>query len=390
MACSGKLWNFMSMNLLPSIPPAVAMLTVNLAMWPVWAPEGKGAPVECYDIMRFPHGGIMAKNMQVLLANRPTGPVEESNFKIVETDLPKPGGGEILVKNYWLSLDPYMRGRMNAVKSYAKYVEIGEVMTGGTVGKVLESNNPKFKVGDHVVGTLGWQNYATSNGEGLAVVDVNIVPPAAYLGVCGMPGVTAWIGLLEYCAPKAGETVLVSAASGAVGGVVGQLAKLQGCRAVGIAGGPKKCEYAVKELGFDACVDYKAGKLIDDLKAACPNGVDNYFENVGGEVLDASFRVLNPFARVALCGLISDYNRTEPYGVKMIRALLVNRVKLQGFIVFDRQDLYPRAVSALVKAVSQGKIKYRETIAEGLQNAPKAFIGLLKGDNLGKQLVKLA
>jgi NADPH-dependent curcumin reductase CurA len=332
----------------------------------------------------------MAKNMQVLLASRPTGPVEESNFNIVETDMPKPGGGEILVKNYWLSLDPYMRGRMNAVKSYTKYVEIGEVMTGGTVGKVVESNNPKFKVGDHVVGSLGWQNYATSNGEGLAVVDVNIVPPAAYLGVCGMPGVTAWIGLLEYCAPKAGETVLVSAASGAVGGVVGQLAKMQGCRAVGIAGGPKKCEYAVKELGFDACVDYKAGKLIDDLKAACPNGVDNYFENVGGEVLDASFRILNPFARVALCGLISDYNRTEPYGVQMIRALLVNRVKLQGFIVFDRQDLYPRAVSALVKAVAAGKIKYRETIAEGLQNAPKAFMGLLKGENFGKQLVKLA
>jgi NADPH-dependent curcumin reductase CurA len=184
--------------------------------------------------------------------------------------------------------------------------------------------------------------------------------------------------------------VLVSAASGAVGGVVGQLAKLQGCRAVGIAGGPKKCEYAVKELGFDACVDYKAGKLIDDLKAACPNGVDNYFENVGGEVLDASFRILNPFARVALCGLISDYNRPEAYGVKMIRALLINRVKLQGFIVFDRQDIYPRAVAALVKAVSQGKIKYRETIAEGIHSAPKAFIGLLKGDNLGKQLVKLA
>ena len=332
----------------------------------------------------------MAKNMQVLLANRPTGPVEESNFNIVETDVPKASGGEILVKNYWLSLDPYMRGRMNAVKSYTKYVEIGEVMTGGTVGAVIESNNPKFKIGDHVVGSLGWQNYATSNGEGLAIVDTKIVPPAAYLGVCGMPGVTAWIGLLEYCAPKAGETVLVSAASGAVGGVVGQLAKLQGCRAVGIAGGPKKCEYAVKELGFDACVDYKAGKLIDDLKAACPGGVDNYFENVGGEVMDAAFRVLNPFSRVALCGLISDYNRPEPYGTKMIRSLLVNRVKLQGFIVFDRQDLYPRAVAALVKAVSQGKIKYRETIAEGLQNAPKAFMGLLKGDNLGKQLVKLA
>jgi NADPH-dependent curcumin reductase CurA len=332
----------------------------------------------------------MAKNTQVLLASRPTGAVEESNFKVVETDMPKPGGGEILVKNYWLSLDPYMRGRMNAVKSYTRYVEIGEVMTGGTVGKVVESNNPKFKVGDHVVGSLGWQNFATSNGEGLAVIDVNIVPPAAYLGVCGMPGVTAWIGLLEYCAPKAGETVLVSAASGAVGGVVGQLAKMQGCRAVGIAGGPKKCEYAVKELGFDACVDYKAGKLIDDLKAACPNGVDALFENVGGEVLDASFRLLNPFSRVALCGLISDYNRPEPYGVKMIRALLVNRVRLQGFIVFDRQDLYPRAVSSLVKSVAAGKIKYRETIAEGLQSAPKAFMGLLRGENFGKQLVKLA
>jgi NADPH-dependent curcumin reductase CurA len=331
----------------------------------------------------------MTKNIQVQLASRPAGPVEESNFKIVESDIPKPGGGEVLVKNLWLSLDPYMRGRMNAAKSYAKYVEIGEVMTGGTVGQVIESNNPKFRIGDHVVGSLGWQLYATSNGEGLNVIEPHIVPLSAYLGVCGMPGVTAWFGLLEYCAPKAGETVLVSAASGAVGGVVGQLAKMQGCRAVGIAGGPKKCEYAVKELGFDACVDYKAGKLIDDLKAACPDGVDCLFENVGGEIMDASFRLLNPFSRVALCGLISDYNRPEAYGVKMLRALLVNRVKLQGFIVFDRQDLYPKAVAHLVKAVSDGKIKYHETIAEGLRSAPRAFMGLLKGENLGKQLVKL-
>jgi len=332
----------------------------------------------------------MTKNLQVLLASRPTGPVEESNFKIVESDIPKPGGGEVLVKNLWLSLDPYMRGRMNAAKSYAKYVEIGDVMVGGTVGQVIESNNPKFRIGDHVVGSLGWQLYAISNGEGLNVIEPHIVPLSAYLGVCGMPGVTAWFGLLEYCAPKAGETVLVSAASGAVGGVVGQLAKMQGCRAVGIAGGPKKCEYAVKELGFDACVDYKAGKLIDDLKAACPNGVDAYFENVGGEIMDASFRLLNPFSRVALCGLISDYNRPEAYGVKMLRALLVNRVKLQGFIVFDRQDLYPKAVAHLVNAVAAGKIKYHETIAEGLRSAPRAFMGLLKGENLGKQLVKLA
>jgi NADPH-dependent curcumin reductase CurA len=331
----------------------------------------------------------MPKNMQVLLASRPTGWVEEANFKIVETDMPKPAAGEVLVKNLWLSLDPYMRGRMNAVKSYSKYVEIGEVMVGGTVSQVVESSHPKFKAGDHVVGSLGWQQYATSTGEGLSVVDPKLVPLSTYLGVCGMPGGTAWIGLLEYCAPRAGETVLVSAATGAVGGVVGQLAKLQGCRAVGIAGGPKKCEFAVKELGFDACVDYKAGKLVDDLKAACPNGVDNYFENVGGEVMDAAFRVLNPFSRVALCGMVSDYNATEAYGTKMMRALLVNRVKLQGFIVFDRPDLYQKAMAQLPKWVAQGKIKYHETIAEGLRSAPAAFIGMLKGQNLGKQLVKL-
>ncbi len=332
----------------------------------------------------------MAKNVQVLLASRPTGQVEESNFNIVETDIAKPGGGEVLVRNLWLSLDPYMRGRMNAVKSYAKYVEIGEVMTGGTVGEVIESNNPQFKVGDHVVGSLGWQLYATSNGEGLTVVDPKLVPLSAWLGVCGMPGATAWIGLLEHCAPKAGETVLVSAASGAVGSAVGQLAKLQGCRAVGIAGGPEKCRHVVADLGFDACVDYKAGNLLESLRAACPAGVDNYFENVGGEVMDTAFRLLNPFSRVALCGLISDYNRPEPYGTKMIRSLLVNRVKLQGFIVFDRQDLYVRAVAQMAKYVSEGKIKYRESVADGIRSAPKAFMGLLQGKNFGKQVVKLA
>jgi NADPH-dependent curcumin reductase CurA len=332
----------------------------------------------------------MAINKQIVLASRPKGWVEEANFRLVESEVPKPGPGELLVKNLWLSLDPYMRGRMNAVKSYSKYVEIGETMVGGTVGQVVESNNPKFKPGEHVVGSLGWQLYAISNGDGLTVVDPKLVPLSAYLGACGMPGGTAWIGLLEHCAPKAGETVLVSAATGAVGSVVGQLAKLQGCRAVGIAGGRKKCDFAVKELGFDACVDYKAGKLVDDLKAACPNGVDCYFENVGGEVLDSAFRMLNPFSRVALCGLISDYNLEEPYGVKMIRSLLVNRVKLQGFIVFDRPDLYARAIGHLTRLVAQHKITYHETVAEGLENAPKAFIGLLKGENLGKQLVKLA
>jgi NADPH-dependent curcumin reductase CurA len=332
----------------------------------------------------------MATNMQVLLASRPTGWVEESNFRIVESPIPRPGPGEVLVKVHWLSLDPYMRGRMNAGKSYARAVEIGEVMTGGTVAEVTESNHRKFKPGDYLVGSLGWQQYAVSDGEGLTKVDPKLVPLSCYVGVVGMPGVTAWVGLLEHCQPKAGETVVVSAASGAVGSVVGQLAKMQGCRAVGIAGGSTKCDYVVRDLGFDACVDYKGGKLYDDLKAACPDGIDCYFENVGGEVMDTVFRQLNPFSRVALCGLISEYNLTEPYGVTMMRALLVNRVKLQGFIVSDRMDLYQRALPRLGKAVAEGRIKYRETVAQGLENAPKAFIGMLKGANLGKQLVKVA
>ena len=331
----------------------------------------------------------MAKNIQVQLGSRPTGPVEESNFKIAETDVPKPGPGEALVKNLWLSLDPYMRGRMNAVKSYSKYVEIGEVMVGGTAGEVIESRNPKFAVGDKVVGMLGWQQYACSGGVGLNKIDASRAPMPAFLGVLGMPGVTAWVGLLDICQPKTGETVVVSAASGAVGGVVGQLAKMQGCRTVGIAGGPAKCAYAVKELGFDACVDYKAGKLYEDLKAACPDGIDCYFENVGGVVMDTVLRLLNAFSRVALCGLISDYNTTEPYGITMIRSILVNRVNVRGFIVSDRMDLYQRAIPKLGKLVAQGRIKYRETIAEGLAAAPAAFIGLLKGENFGKQLVKL-
>ena len=332
----------------------------------------------------------MATNMQVLLASRPTGWVEETNFRIVENPVPKAGAGEVLVKVHWLSLDPYMRGRMNATKSYAKAVEIGEVMTGGTAGEVIESNHRKLKVGDYVVGPLGWQQYAVSDGEGLTKVDPKLVPLSCYVGVVGMPGATAWIGLLEHCQPKAGETVVVSAASGAVGSVVGQLARMQGCRAVGIAGGKAKCDYVVRELGFDACVDYKAGKLYEDLKAACPEGIDCYFENVGGEVMDTVFRQLNAFSRVALCGMIAEYNLTEPYGMKMLRALLVNRVKLQGFIVSDRMDLYARALQQLGKAVAQGKIKYRETLAQGLESAPKAFIGMLKGENLGKQLVKVA
>ena len=332
----------------------------------------------------------MSKNLQVLLANRPTGWVAESDFRIVEGPIAKPGPGQVLAKVHWLSLDPYMRGRMGTGKSYAKPVEIGEVMTGGTVAEVIESSNGKFKPGDYVVGPLGWQQYAISDGEGLTKVDPKLVPLSCYVGCVGMPGATAWIGLLEHCKPLAGETVAVSAASGAVGSVVGQLARLQGCRTVGIAGGKTKCDFVVKELGFDACVDYKAGNLHEDLKAACPEGIDCYFENVGGEVMDTVFRQLNAFSRVALCGMIADYNATEPYGVTMMRSLLVNRVNLRGFIVSDRPDLYARAIARLGKLVAQGKIKYHETVAEGLESAPKAFIGMLKGANLGKQLVKVA
>ena len=331
----------------------------------------------------------MTTNMQVLLASRPTGWVTEENFKITSTPVPKPADGQILVRNHYLSLDPYMRGRMNDTYSYAAKQELDRVMIGGTVGEVIESKNPKFKVGDIVVGPYGWQQYGCSDGAGVNKVDVSRVPMSAYLGVIGMPGVTAWVGLLDICQPKSGETVVVSAASGAVCSAVGQIAKLTGCRAVGIAGGKAKCDYVVQELGFDACVDYKAGRLDADLKAAVPNGIDCYFENVGGEILDAVLRRTNPISRIAVCGLLSQYNATESYGVKTFQAILVNRIKVQGFIVSDRLNLWPQAMTDLASWVAAGKLKYRETVAQGLENAPKAFIGLLKGQNFGKQLVKL-
>ena len=332
----------------------------------------------------------MEKNIQIRLASRPKGWVKKSDFEIVESTLPSPDHGEVVVKNHWLSLDPYMRGRMSSAKSYATPVKIGEVMTGATVGEIVSSKNKTFQEGMYVVGRLGWQKFSLSTGSDLVEINPDIVPVQNYLGVCGMPGATAWIGLIEICNPKPGETVIVSAATGAVGSVVGQLAKLSGCRAVGIAGGPDKCEYAIKQIGFDACVDHKSEGLVERLEIACPNGVDCSFENVGGKIMDSVMNVLNPFSRIALCGLISGYNETEPYGMKMIRSILVNRVKMQGFIVFDRSDLYAKAIRKLVHWVSEGKIKYRETVVEGIENAPEAFIGMLKGANLGKQLVKIA
>ena len=327
-------------------------------------------------------------NLQVLLARRPTGAPQESDFRLVETAVPEIGDGQFLVRSHYLSLDPYMRGRMNEARSYAKPAQLGEVMVGGAVGEVLDSRHPKFKTGDKVVGAFGWQLYAASDGAGVRVVDPG-VPLPAYLGVLGMPGVTAHIGLLDFGEPKAGETVVVSAASGAVGAVVGQIARIRGCRAVGIAGGPDKCRYVVEELGLDACVDYKAGRLWEDLSQATPKGIDVYFDNVGGEILDTVLRRLNPFARIPLCGLISQYSATEPYALKNAGALLVNRVKLQGFIVSDHLPRWKAALADLAQWRSEGKIKYRETIAEGLRSAPSAFIGMLEGRNFGKQLVKL-
>jgi len=329
-------------------------------------------------------------NKRIVLASYPEAWVTEANFRLETAPLPKPGEGEVLVKNHWLSLDPYMRGRMSQQKSYVKGVEIGEVMTGETAGEVLESKHPGFKPGDKVTAPSGWQLYWSGKGELLTKVDASKVSLSYFLGCLGMPGRTAYFGMKEICAPKAGETVIVSAASGAVGSVVGQLAKAWGCRAVGIAGGKAKCNYVTQELGFDACVDYKAGDLYGQLKAACPKGVDANFENVGGEILDTVLRLMNVRGRIALCGLISDYNAKEPYGVKMFRSILVNRLKVQGMIVFDWLQRYPEANQALLELVLGGKLKYRESVVDGIENAPKGLIGLLKGENFGKQLVRLA
>jgi NADPH-dependent curcumin reductase CurA len=326
-------------------------------------------------------------NRRVLLASRPSGWVSESNFRIEAAPLPQPAEGEVLVKNLWLSLDPYMRGRMSDAKSYVKGVELGEVMVGQTVGEVISSRNERFVKGDKVLTQLGWQLYGTSRE--VSKVDEKRAPLSYYLGILGMPGMTAYFGLKEIGQPKSGETVVVSAASGAVGSVVGQLAKIWGCRAVGIAGGAQKCDYVKRELGFDACIDYKAANLAAALKEACPKGVDVYFDNVGGEILDTLLQQMKLFSRIVVCGLISDYNATEPYAIRNWRRVLVNRIKLQGMIVFDWKERYGEALKALAGDLAEGKLKYRESVVEGLENAPKGLIALLAGQNFGKQLVKL-
>ena len=328
------------------------------------------------------------ENQRIVLASRPEGWVTPQNFRLEKAAVPSAGEGEILVKNLWLSLDPYMRGRMSEQKSYVKGVDIGEVMVGQTAGEVVESRHPGFKAGDKVLTQTGWQLYAATK-EAMKV-DASRAPLSYYLGVLGMPGMTAYFGLKEIGQPKAGETVVVSAASGAVGSVVGQLAKLWGCRAIGIAGGREKCDYVKHELGFEACIDYKAGRLREDVKEACPKGIDVYFDNVGGEILDLALARMNLFGRVIVCGTISDYNATEPYRVRNWRAILVNRLKVQGMIVFDWKERYGEALRDLGGYLAAGKLKTRESVVDGLANAPQGFIALLKGGNFGKQLVKLA
>ena len=335
---------------------------------------------------------MTATYQRIVLAGRPQGWVTAENFRLERVPVPVPGPGQLLVRNHYLSLDPYMRGRMEETKSYAESQKIGETMVGGTVGVVEASNNPGFAAGDTVVGMLGWQEYGLSDGSQLMKVDTRAVPMSAYLGAVGMPGVTAWYGLNRICRPKPGETVLVSAASGAVGSIVGQLAKQAGCRAIGIAGGQEKCDYVVAELGFDACVDHRrhgdVKSMARALREVAPNGVDGLFENVGGTCLDAALACMNPFGRVALCGLISGYNGQD-ISIHNVRALLVSRLEVRGFIVSDHMADWPQALTELGRGVATGKIKYRETIAEGLAAAPEAFVGLLQGRNFGKQLVKL-
>ena len=337
----------------------------------------------------------MPVNQQILLDNRPSGEAVASNFKLVSSETAALQDGQVLVRHHFLSLDPYMRGRMNDSKSYAVPQPLGRVMQGGTVGEVLESRAPQFQPGDKVVGMGGWQQYSVVDAAqpgALRKVDTSQVPLPYYLGAVGMPGVTAWYGLVKIIEPRAGQTVTVSAATGAVGSAFAALAKARGCRVVGIAGGPEKCKYALDELHFDACIDYKlhqdAASLSKALKEACPDGIDGHFENVGGMVLDAVLSQMNAFGRIAVCGMIAGYDG-KPVPITQPQLILLSRLKLQGFIVSEHPEVWPEALKELGMLVASGKLRPRETVAQGLEAAPEAFLGLLKGKNFGKQLVKL-
>lgn len=331
-------------------------------------------------------------NKQVVLASRPTGMPTEGNFKLTETPIPQLNDGEFLAQTLYLSMDPYMRGRMSDRASYTRPVSIGEVMEGAIVGRVLASRNGKFREGDIVEGSLGWQTHVISSGKGVRKIDPALAPISTALGVLGMPGLTAYFALLDLGKPKAGETVVVSAASGAVGALVGQIAKIKGCRAVGTAGSPAKVDYCVKELGYDACINYRTSKdLAADLKAACPNGIDVYFDNVGGPVTDNVFPLLNLRGRVVICGQISQYNLDKPeMGPRVFWHLIRTRGRVEGFLIWDYADRYKEGLTQLAAWIKEGKIKYKEDITDGIENAPRKLIGLLKGENFGKAVIKVA
>jgi NADPH-dependent curcumin reductase len=329
-------------------------------------------------------------NRQIRLKSRPVGMPTADNFETTEGPIPTLGDGEVVRRTTYLSLDPYMRGRMSDAPSYAPPVALNGVMCGHTVSVVTQSRNPAFREGDVVTGYDGWQEYGVSNGKDLRKLDPAVAPISTAIGVLGMPGWTAYVGLLDIGQPKPGETVLVSAASGAVGGIVGQLAKIRGCRAVGIAGSADKCSYLVDELGLDASVSYKTANLVAALGEACPNGVDVYFDNVGGKVLAAALRVINRGARIPLCGMIADYNATSDPGGPNLRALLVQRAMIKGFIVSDHLDRFPAFLAEMTALVRDGRVKFREDIVDGLDRAPSALIGLFEGRNFGKMLVRVS
>lgn len=335
------------------------------------------------------------KNRQVLLASRPTGEPTPDNFRLVEAEAPRPGPGQMLLRTVYLSLDPYMRGRMNAGPSYARPVEVGEVMEGRGVSEVVESNLSGYEAGEVVLAPTGWQEYALSDGREARKLDPSLGLASSALGVLGMPGLTAYTGLLTIGQPKPGETVVVAAASGAVGSLVGQIARIKGCRTVGIAGGERKCRYVTEELGFEACLDHRAPALPERLQEACPSGLDVYFENVGGRVFDAVLPLLNPFARVPICGLMAHYNATEPPAgpdrvPALMMATLVKRLTFRGFIVSDFAAQFPQFLADMSAWLKEGRVKYREDVTDGLENAPRELIGLLRGENFGKKVIRVS
>jgi NADPH:quinone reductase len=330
-------------------------------------------------------------NRKFVLAARPVGMPKESDFELVSEPLPPLGEGQILLRTQYLSVDPYMRGRMTGVRTYADPVNIGELMVGGTVGEVIESRNPDFAPGQNVVGFWGWQEFAVSDGNGLRHLDPKLAPVSTALGVLGMTGMTAYFGFLEICQPRAGEMVVVSGAAGAVGSLVGQIAKIKGCEVTGIAGSDEKVAWLTGELGFDAAFNYKTtSDYVARFQELCPNGVDCYFDNVGGAISDAILVVMNTKARIAICGQISQYNLAKPEpGPRAFRYLLTKSARAEGFLVYNFADRFPEGMAQMAKWIKEGKIKYRETIVDGFENAPRALIGVLSGDNTGKMIVKL-